>query len=122
MECLCFLRNIQDKQTGRKAPYERRFGTLFDGAVIPFGAEMVDPISTKDNSRLHQLGNNMLCGIYMWYALHTGGKSSGDLLIADWDEPEKNIASEVHVERFESQEVVMKNLQEVFLFFAQTIP
>ena len=33
------------------------------------------------------------------------GHWSGDLLIADWDDLEKNIASEVHVKRTESQDV-----------------
>ena len=30
---------------------------------------------------------------------------SGDLLVADWDDLEKNIVSEVHVKRFKSPEV-----------------
>ena len=36
-ECFCHLRNIQDKLADRKSPKERRFGTPFDGPVMPFG-------------------------------------------------------------------------------------
>ena len=38
MECYCFLRNIQDKLSYGKTPYERRFGMPFNGPVIPCGA------------------------------------------------------------------------------------
>ena len=38
MECFCYLRNKQGQLRDRTLPYERRFGTPFDGAVIPFGA------------------------------------------------------------------------------------
>ena len=39
------------------------------------------------------------------YSLHTGGGCSGNLLFADWDDLENNIASEVHVNKFRSREV-----------------
>ena len=56
-ECFCFLRNMQDKPVDRKSPSERRFGTSFDGPILPFGAHIcVSPISTKDKSRLHHAG------------------------------------------------------------------
>ena len=38
MECICYMRNIQDKLADRKSPYERRFGTPFDGPIMPVGA------------------------------------------------------------------------------------
>ena len=34
----CYLRNIQEKLSDGKTPYERRFGMLFNGPVTPFGA------------------------------------------------------------------------------------
>ena len=56
-ECCCCLRNVQDLFADGKTPYQRRFGESFKGAVIPFGAMVVNcPISTRDNSRLHQFG------------------------------------------------------------------
>ena len=39
-ECFCDLRDTQDKLADRKSLSERRFGTPFDGPVIPFGAEI----------------------------------------------------------------------------------
>ena len=55
MECYTYLRNIQDLLSDGKTPYERRFGKLFKGPIIPFGA-IVEycPISAKDQSRLQQ--------------------------------------------------------------------
>ena len=41
-----------------------------------------------------------------------GGGWSGDLLIADWDDLMKNIASEVHVKRLKSEEVQLTKFQD----------
>ena len=73
MEYYCNLRNIQDLLCDGKRPCERRFGMPFDGPVIPFGA-MVEyhPISSQDQSRLHQFGPKVLPGIFLGYALYTG--------------------------------------------------
>ena len=38
MECYCDVRNIQDRLSDGKTPYERRFGEPSEGAIIPFGA------------------------------------------------------------------------------------
>ena len=48
---------VQDLLADGKTPYERRFGEPIKGPVIPFGA-MVEyyPISSRDQSRLHQFG------------------------------------------------------------------
>ena len=74
MECFCHLRNIQDELADRESAYERRFGTSFDDPLIPFGAEIhVNPISTKDKSRLHQLGTKIFPGLFIRYALNSGG-------------------------------------------------
>ena len=54
-----------------KTPYERRFGTPFNGPVNPFGAKVeYHPISVKDLSRLHQFGPKFLPGIFLGLALH----------------------------------------------------
>ena len=36
MACFCCLRDKQDKLGDKKLPYERRYGTQFDGATTPF--------------------------------------------------------------------------------------
>ena len=61
----CYLRNIQDLLSDGKTPYERRFGVPSDGKGIRFGT-MVEyhPISSKDQSRLHQFGPKVLPGIF----------------------------------------------------------
>ena len=73
-------------------------------------------ISPKDKHRIHQLGDTMLSGKFLGYALHTGDRWSGDLLIADWDEVEKKIALEVHVKRFKSPEAQVTTVQGTYIF------
>ena len=88
-------------------PYERRFGIPFNGPVIPFGA-MVEyhPISAKDQSRLHQLGANVMPGIFLGYASYAGGIWKGDIMVADIEELEEMDASELHARRLNAKEVL----------------
>ena len=69
LECYCCLRNVQDLLADGKTLYERRFGEPFKGPIILFGA-MVEyyPISARDQSRLHQIGNKVLPAIFFGYA------------------------------------------------------
>ena len=64
-ECCCYLRNVLDLLADRKTPYERRFGEPFKGQIIPYAA-MVEyhPIPVRDQSRLHQFGENVIPGIF----------------------------------------------------------
>ena len=50
-------------------------------------APMVEyqPISAKDITRLHQFGPKVLPGIFIGYALHSGGIWKGDIMIAGGD-------------------------------------
>ena len=49
MECYCNLRNIQDRLSDGKIPFESCFGGPFQGPMIPFGALVeYHPITTKD--------------------------------------------------------------------------
>ena len=55
MECYTYLRNVTDLLSGGKTPYERRFGPLLKGPIIPFGSLVeYHPITAKDQSRIHQ--------------------------------------------------------------------
>ena len=78
-------------------PYELRFGPLFKGPEIPFGA-MVEyfPISAQDQSRLHQFGEKVLPGIFFGYALVAGGIWIADILVADIEELRRLDAGEIH--------------------------
>ena len=106
-ECCCYLRDFQDKLSDGKTPYERRFGTPFNGPTIPFGV-MVEyhPISAKDQSRLHQFGSQVLPSVFLGYALCAGGIRKGDIMVADTGEMEEMDASELHARRLNAMEVL----------------
>ena len=66
-------------------------------------------------SRLHQFCAKMLAGRFTGYSLNSGGGWTGDSLITDWHDIEKNVASEPHVQRSKSKEIEIKNLQDAFI-------
>ena len=117
MQCYCYLRNIQDKLSDGKTPYERWFGMPFNGPVIPFGA-MVEchPISAKDQSRMHQFGSKVMPGIFLGYALYAGGIWKGDIVVADIEEMEEMDASELHARRLQAKEVLTPQRSGNFIF------
>ena len=59
-------------------------GNHFKGPIIPFGS-LVEyyPITSKDQSRIHQFGKKVLPGLFLGYALYAGGIWKGDVLIAE---------------------------------------
>ena len=117
MECYCYLRNIQDLLSDGKTPYERRFGTPFDGPVIPFGTMgEYHPISAKDQSRLHQFGPKVLPGKLFGYVLYVGGIWRGDIMVADIEELEEMDASELLARRLNAKEVLTPMRGEQFTF------
>ena len=73
MECYTYLRNVTDLLSDGKTPYERRFGQPLKGPIIPFGS-LVEyyPITSKDQSRIHQFGKKVLPGLFLGYALYAG--------------------------------------------------
>ena len=116
-ECYCYLRNIQDLLSDGKTPFERRFGTPFDGPVIPFGAMgEYHPISAKDQSRLHQFGPEVLPGKFFGYALYAEGIWKGDIMVADIEDLEEMDASELHARRLNAKEVLTPMRGEKFIF------
>ena len=65
-----------------KTPYERRFGKPFKGPIIPFGSLVeYHPLTTKDQSRIHQFGKKVLTGLFLGYALYGGRIWKGDVLV-----------------------------------------
>ena len=97
MESYTYLPNIQDLSSDGKTPYERRFGELFKGPIIPFGS-LVEyyPVSSKDQSRIHQFGKKVLPGLFLGFALYAGGIWKGDIMVADIEELETMDASEIY--------------------------
>ena len=57
------------------------------------------PITSKDQSRIHQFGKKVLPGLFLGYALYAGGIWKGDVLIADLEELETMDASEIYSKR-----------------------
>ena len=73
MECFSYLRNVTDLLSDGKTPYERRFGQPFKGPIIPFGSLVeYHPITSKDQSRIHQFGKKVLPGLFLGYAFVRG--------------------------------------------------
>ena len=116
MECCCYLRNVQDLLVDWKTPKERRFGEPFKGPNIPCGRVEYHPISTRDQSRLHQFGKKKLLGIYFGYALIAGRIWKGDILIADPEDSKKLDASENYSGRIMAKEVLISQKGDEFIF------
>ena len=71
MECYTCLRNVTDLLSDGKTTYERLFGQPFKGPIIPFGSLVeYHPITSKDQSRIHQFGKKVLPGLFLGYALY----------------------------------------------------
>ena len=117
MECYCYLRNIQDLLSDVKTPHERRFGMHCNGPVIPFGA-MVEyhHFSAKDISRLHQIGPEVLPGIFFGYVLYAGRIWKRDIMVADIEELEQMDASEIFVNRPNAKEMLTPMKGDNFIF------
>ena len=61
MECYTYLRNVTDRLSDGKTPYERRVGQPLEGPIIPFDSLIEYHIVTaKDQSRIHQFGKKIL--------------------------------------------------------------
>ena len=76
MECYCYLQKNQDTLSDGKTLHYRRFGAPFKAHIVPF-ASLVEYLlmSTKDQSRIHQIGKKVLPGIFLGVNLgrrHTG--------------------------------------------------
>ena len=83
LEYYCYLRNVQDL-SWQVGEHFVRDGRTTEGPIIPFGAEVqCHPISTNDQSRLHQFGKKVLPGICLGYALVARRIWKGDIMVAD---------------------------------------
>ena len=69
MECYIYLRNVTDLLSDGKTSYERRFRHTFKGPIISFVHCLNEyhPITTKDQSRVHQFGKKVLPELLLGY-------------------------------------------------------
>ena len=108
MERYVYLRNILDRLSDGRTPYERRFGEPFEGPIVPFGSLVEHhSTSTKDQSRIQQFGKKVLPGIFFGYVLYAGRIWKGDIPIVDLEELEEMDASEIHAQRLDAKEVIL---------------
>ena len=117
VECYTYLRNVTDLLSDGKTPYERRFWQPFKGPIIPFRSLVeCHPEPAKDQSRIHQFGKKVLPGLFLGYALFAGGIWKGDVLVADLEELETMVASEIYSKRLNAKEVIFPNEKGEFIF------
>ena len=73
MECYFYMRKVQDLLSDGETTCEGRSGEPPSGPKIPFGSMIENhPISSKDQSRLHQFGQKVLPGIFPGNVLYAG--------------------------------------------------
>ena len=65
------------------------------------------PITAKEKSRVHQFGKKALKGLFLGCVLHAEGGWSEALMTADNEDLQESEASEIHVRRFRSKEVLI---------------
>ena len=84
--------------------------------VISFGAEIsYKPISPKDKDRLRQFGITVLSGIFIGYALQTGGGWTGDLLLVDWEDVENaESVRDIYATRLKAQKSMCRKRMGLF--------
>ena len=103
MDSFGSLRNVHDKMADGKTACGKTCCVKFDGFLIPFGVNVsCKPISERDEARLHQIGKKMLLGFFMGHVSRAERGWSGDLLIADCEDPENLSASHTHVKNVSS--------------------
>ena len=79
----------------------------------------LNPVTAKDQSRIHQFGKKVLPGLFLGYALYAGGIWKGDVLIADLEELETMDASEIYSKRLNAKEVRFPKEKGEFIFQSQ---
>ena len=115
MECYCYLRNVRDKMVDGQTAFEKRWCDKCDGPSIPCWSmgnlqtnhiERLDksPSVRKEDAEWNLLELCTTCG--------KGSAWSGDLLVADVEGLQETAADEVHVERFQSQDMFVKEAHE----------
>ena len=73
-------------------------------------------ISAKDQSRLYQIGTEVLPGIFAGYALCAGEIWEGDILVADVEDFRILDVSEIYVRRLNAKEVLTPKNGEQSIF------
>ena len=75
-----------------------------------------NPITAKDQSRIHQFGKQVLPGLFLGYVLYAGGIWKGDVLVADLEELDTMDASDIYSKRLNAKEVIYPKEKGEFIF------
>ena len=107
MVAYCVSHCVQDIVRGSQTPYRTRFGTDFNGKIIPFGARVgYKPSSQKGQTLLPVIGDKLLPGTFLGYGLRSGGEWDGNLLIVDkLDLEAAETTSEICLRSFKNDDV-----------------
>ena len=103
----CLHGDVND--ASQKQTNNNSFGSLFE----------YYPISSKDQSRIHQFGKKVLPGLFLGYALYAGRIWKGDFFVADVEELETMDASEIYFKRLNAKEVIFPKENGKFIFQPQ---
>ena len=80
----------------------------------------ITPISSKDQSRIHQFGKKVSPGLFHGCALHAGREFGRvGILVADIEELESMDASEIYSKRLNAKEVIFPKENGKFIFQSQ---
>ena len=108
MECYCFS-NIQDTscQMAKHLMQGDLENCLKDRSFCLVQWLKYLPNSSRNKARIHQFGKKVFPGIFQGYALIAGGIWQRDILVADIEEKEELVASEIYPRRLNAKEVLI---------------
>ena len=76
------------------------------GPTRPFESKNAyHPICVKDQARVYQFGNNVLCGISMRYPMYAERNWKGHVLVADVEELQENKVNAIEVQEPQDREL-----------------
>ena len=80
VRCFAFLYNVTVHQHDGKTPYLKRFGSEFDGPLLPFGSAVsYKPSDDATLATIPKFGERTTPGLFAGYHLHNGCTWSKDL-------------------------------------------
>ena len=114
-ECHCYLRSIQDFLWDGETHYYRRHWTIQKpGYSVRFDDRVSSYFSAKDQSIFHRLVKFFSWSIF-GHALYAGRVWKGEILVASIEELDILDASELHVRKFNANEIFMPRTDEHFI-------
>ena len=92
----------------------KRFGTPFDGPVVPILCRIPNLYETRKSFSIYLVQRCL--------NVHRIPAEISNLVITDWHDIENNVVSEVHFERSNAEKLESTNCKNHSHFFAQTVP